>query len=82
MPRIPSVVHAIQPCSCSSDVSCEGECVCLFRDGLWSSRSGISCTPMENNGRKRCGGEFACTSVVTARGILESTERLYTSQNC
>jgi hypothetical protein len=79
--RILSVVHAIQPhpaSSLSSGTSESGEVTAASEARRSSSRSGMSCTPMANRGRSRCGGALDAKRSLTARGILESTDKSYT----
>lgn len=75
-----SVVHAIHPhrfSSLESDHSEPGVVAAAF-EARRSSKSGMSCTPMENNGRSLCGGAVDAIRSSTARGMFESMDRSYT----
>jgi hypothetical protein len=75
------VVHAIQPHPCSSRayVSSElGVVAAALEARKSSSRRGMSWTPIEKRGRRRCGGALSEMRSDTAMGMLERTERSYT----
>lgn len=82
MARIESVVQAIQPQPGSSrlvwGVESGVEAARALEARRSSSRRGISCTPIQKRGRRRCGGAEEERRSVTARGMLERTERSYT----
>lgn len=79
--RILSVVQAIQPVPGSSRPSVRtvsSEVALRFEALRSSSRRGISWTPMEKRGRSLCGGAVGSSRSLTARGMFESTDMLYT----
>ena len=81
MARILSVVQAIQPLpgsSLSSGCSEPVVAAAALEARRSSSRSGMSWTPIENRGRSLWGGAVGASRSLTARGMLESTERSYT----
>jgi hypothetical protein len=73
--RMLSVVHAIHPEPASSSTASS-----LLRSLLEASKSsmrkGMSCTPIENKGLRRCVEVEVGRISVTDKGILESTEIL------
>lgn len=82
--RMESVVHAIQPQPCSSReyvFSESGVVAAAFEARRSSSRSGMSWTPIEKRGRSRWGGALEEIISDTARGMLERTERSYTTND-
>lgn len=78
--RMLSVVQAIQPHPVLSLASSSepGDVAAALEARRSSSSRGISCTPIENNGRSLWGGAFDANRSRTARGTLERTERSYT----
>lgn len=81
MARMLSVVQAIHPLpgsSLSSEGSEPGVAAAALDARRSSSKSGMSWTPIEKRGRSLCGGAVDAKRSLTARGMLESTERSYT----
>lgn len=80
MARMLSVVQAIQPLPESLSLSSvPEEAARAAREARRSSsKSGMSWTPIEKRGRNLWGGALGTRRSVTARGMLERTERSYT----
>jgi len=82
--KILSVVHAIQPhpsSSLCSDIDDPDPAAAALAARRSSSSKGISCTPIENNGRSRWGGAVDSIKSLTASGIFERTEMSYTTNH-
>ena len=81
MAKMLSVVQAIQPfpgSSLISEISGPEVPAAALEARRSSSRRGMSWTPMEKRGRRRWGGAVGARRSLTARGILDNTERSYT----